>query len=60
MLNLEDVKNAQENMQKNLEELYKNMTPEELEYIKKMQEQGQFENATPPPEIQGDSSGMGM
>lgn len=55
-LNLEDVKNAQEKMQ----EEYNKLTPEQLEWIKKMQEQGQFENTTPPPEIPGGSSGMGM
>jgi len=54
-LNWEDIKNAQEKMQ----EEYNKLTPEELDYIKKMQEQQQ-ENITPPPEIPGGSSGTGM
>lgn len=58
-LNLEDIKKIQGEMEKNLQEVYKNMTPEELEYLKKAQEQGQFDNATPP-EIQGGGSGTGM
>lgn len=55
IFDLEDIKNTQDEMQ----EEYKKLTPEELEWIKKAQEQGQFESITPP-EIPGDSSGMGM
>lgn len=54
-LNLEELKQLQEKMQ----EEYNKLTPEELEWIKKAQEQGQFEN-TVPLEIPGGSSGMGM
>jgi len=56
-LDLEDVEKMQEEMQEDLEEQYKNMTPEELEQIKKSQEQ---QEDTAPPEIPGGSSGMGM
>ena len=58
-LNLDDIKNMQENMQKDLDEQYKKMTPEEREYLKKMQEQGQFENVVVP-EASGGGHGMGM
>ena len=54
-LNMEDIKN----LQKKMEEEYKKMSPEDLEYIKKMQEQGQFDNPVSP-EIQGGGSGMGI
>jgi hypothetical protein len=54
-LSAEDIKELNEIM----EAEYKKISPEELEYIKKMQEQEQFESATPPV-IPGDSSGMGM
>lgn len=55
--NMEDLNNLQQKM----EEEYKKLTPEELEWIKKMQEQGQSENPTPEvPGGAGGGSGMGM
>lgn len=59
MFDFEEIKQLQENLQKDLDEQYKNMAPEELEYLKKMQEQGQLESQTPI-EIQGGGSGMGL
>ncbi|MFA5773364.1 MAG: hypothetical protein WC908_01675 [Candidatus Paceibacterota bacterium] len=56
-LNMEDLNNLQQKM----EEEYNKLTPEQLEWMKKAQEQGQFEN--PIPETYLDtrsSSGMGM
>ncbi len=58
-LNLDEIKKLNENLQKNLEDQYKNLTPEEREYLKKMQEQGESEN-TVLPESFGGSSGMGL
>lgn len=48
-LNLEDIKKLQEQLK---------MSPEQMELYKKMQEQGQFENA-PPAQIPQNSSGTG-
>lgn len=54
-LNLEDIQEIQAKMEADL----KNIPPEYLEQMKKMQEQGQFENATPS-DISGGGSGMGL
>ncbi|MFA5936279.1 MAG: hypothetical protein WC822_00155 [Candidatus Paceibacterota bacterium] len=57
-LNMEEIKGLQQKM----EEEYKKLTPEELEWLKKAQEQGQIENSTQTeiPKGVGGGSGMGM
>jgi hypothetical protein len=55
-LNMEDLNNLQQKMK----EEYNKLTPEQLEWMKKAQEQGQFDNQTEMPINTGSGSGMGM
>jgi len=55
--NMEDLNNLQQKM----EEEYNELTPEQLEWMKKAQEQGQFENPIPETYLDtGSGSGMGL